>query len=233
MAIKDCGRGHMYDSSIYASCPYCGGGQAVIDFNQAPMGAPMGVPVGAAGETQAPMGYGVAPNMGMGPMGTPTAEAGVTLPPEGWGPKREEVKVEDAGETQSIVGMKMGVEPVVGWLVCIEGNSKGSDFKLYSKINTIGRSEKMDVRIKNDSTVTNDVHARLAYDPKYNNYNFIPGNNSNNIYVNDNPVYSPVRLNAYDVLEIGQTKLIFVPLCTERFSWDAGLQKESSANGTI
>ena len=224
MAIKECGRGHMYDTNLYAACPYCGGGQAVIDFNQ----APASVPVGAAGETRAPAGYGA----GLSPMGSAVADAGHTMPPVGWNAPTE-TKTTDSGETQSIVGMKMGVEPVVGWLVCIEGKNKGTDFRLYSKINTIGRGEKMDVRIKNDPTVTTDVHARLAYDPKHNNYNFIPANNSNNIYINDEPVYAPVRLSAYDVLEIGQTKLIFVPLCTERFSWEAGLKKEGSANGTV
>ena len=236
MAIKECGRGHMYDTSLYASCPYCGGGQAVIDFGQ-PAG---GVPVGAPGETQAPMGYapapgfGAAPMQGMGPIpgaGQAVADVGHTMPPAGWGGS-EPKKATDDQETKSIVGMHLGVEPVVGWLVCIDGKNKGTDYRLYSKINTIGRGEKMDVRIKNDPTVTQDVHARLAYDPKHNNYNLIPGNNSNNIYLNDEPVYSPTRLNAYDVLEIGQTELIFVPLCTGRFTWDKGLQNgEETSNG--
>ena len=40
--------------------------------------------------------------------------------------------------------------------------------------------------------------------------------------VNDSPepVMMTVRLKAYDVLTIGSTKLMFVPLCGEQFSWD-------------
>jgi hypothetical protein len=243
MAIKECGRGHMYDTNMYASCPYCNGGQQFVDFNQpqAPMG---GVPVGAAGATQAPMGYNPAPYQGgfaPDPVVAPTMPVsvdagGVTMPPLGWQAGGDSQKVTDDNKTMPVVkvqDVKSDMGPVVGWLVCVEGKSKGTDYRLYSKINTIGRGEKMDVRIKEDLTVTKDVHARLAYDTKRNEYTFIPGNNANNIYVNDDPVYMPVRLNAYDVIVVGESVLIFIPLCTGKFTWEKGLQKEDTANGTI
>ena len=206
MAIKECGRGHMYDANLHASCPYCISGQALIDFSRP------GVPVGSAGETRAPVGYQPNPI----PMGTAAVDAGRTMPPVNWNVPEEKTAV--AGE------------PVVGWLVCLDGQAKGRDYRLYSKINTIGRGETADIPL-DDPTVVSGVHAGLAYDPKHNNFNFIPGNNANNIYINDEPVYAPVCLQAYDVLEIGRTRLVFVPLCGGRFSWETGLTKEDIANG--
>lgn len=30
----------------------------------------------------------------------------------------------------------------------------------------------------------------------------------------------PVEVHSYDIIKIGTTKLMFVPLCGERFNWD-------------
>ena len=63
-------------------------------------------------------------------------------------------------------------------------------------------------------------HARLAYDPRHNSYQLIPGDSTNNIYLNDIPVYAPAVLAAYDVVELGQSKFVFLPLCGDRFQWE-------------
>ena len=110
----------------------------------------------------------------------------------------------------------MDVDPVVGWLVCIEGPSRGKDFKIYGKNNTIGRSEKMDICIKGDQTISRENHARLAYDEKHNNFHLIPAESTNNIYIS---VYIPTMLSAYDCIEFGDTKLLFVPFCSDKFMW--------------
>ena len=39
------------------------------------------------------------------------------------------------------------MHPVVGWLVCIEGPSKGKDYRMIAEKNFIGRSPEMDIRI--------------------------------------------------------------------------------------
>ncbi len=88
----------------------------------------------------------------------------------------------------------MEFESIVGWLVCIDGADKGKDYRLYGKNNTIGRSENMDVYIKNDPTISRENHARLAYDRKHNNFHLIPADTMNNIYVNEEPIYVPVML---------------------------------------
>ena len=37
------------------------------------------------------------------------------------------------------------MDPVTGWLVCIEGPSKGRDYKIMTEKNFLGRSETMDI----------------------------------------------------------------------------------------
>lgn len=132
----------------------------------------------------------------------------------------------DTGKTVGVFQKRMNFEPVVGWLVCVEGPEKGKDFKIYGRNNTVGRSEKMDICIKGDPTISRENHARLAYDEKHNAFHLIPAESTNAIYLNDEPVYVPTKLEKYDVVEFGDCKLIFVPFCNDHFTWKTGLKKE-------
>jgi len=112
------------------------------------------------------------------------------------------------------------VEPVVGWIVCIKGQEKGRDYHIYARINTIGRSEDMDICLSHDMTVSQtNIHARIAYDPRHNSFQLIPGESINNIYLNDEAVYVPTKLSAYDRIEIGESMFSFIPFCSDRFTW--------------
>ena len=113
----------------------------------------------------------------------------------------------------------MKMEPVVGWFVCIEGAEKGKDYRILAKNNSIGRSEKMDICIKKDDTISRENHAKIAYDEKHNTFHLIPGDSANNIYIGEDPVYVPTKLQAKDVVELGETKLMFVPFCNDDFTW--------------
>lgn len=220
MAATECGNGHIYDSQLYSSCPYCNSNQSMIDFTNTPVNNP---------NVTAPLGGGF--NGGTNDIYNPpkqdpgtTYDIGVTMPIGG--PLGGEVpsrRVDDEQKTEAISNITLGFDPVVGWLVCLEGKNPGADYKLYSKINTIGRSERMDVNIKGDNTISKENHARLAYSPKSNTFRLIPAENANNICINDEEVYTATIIKGYDILEIGQTKLLFLPLCSERFSWENGL----------
>jgi pSer/pThr/pTyr-binding forkhead associated (FHA) protein len=153
------------------------------------------------------------------------SEIGATVAPEAYRKKEEPKEEEDVGKTVGVFKKSMNLEPVVGWLVCIDGTEKGKDFRVWAKNNTIGRSEKMDVCIKGDATISRENHARLAYDEKHNKFHLIPAESTNNIYLNDEPIYVPSVLEAYDVIELGESRFIFVPLCNDRFDWKDGLKK--------
>ena len=162
----------------------------------------------------------------------PPNEIGATVAPAAYRKKEEEKKKEeeDTGKTVAVFrkNAKVGedTDPVCGWLVCIEGKSKGKDFRIYGRNNTIGRDEKMDICIKDDPAISREKHARLAYDVKHNAFSLIPAEAANSPYVNDEPVYVPTKLEAYDVIELGESKFIFVPFCCDRFTW-----QESNVKG--
>lgn len=197
MAIQECVNGHLYDTDQYASCPYCQGDGNRINFGSAEIGRTVGV--------------------------APGAEVGATVAPMGYAKQQDR---SDTGKTVGVFQKKMSFEPVVGWLVCIDGPEKGKDYKIYGRNNTVGRSEKMDICIKGDTTISRENHARLAYDEKHNAFHLIPAESTNTIYLNDEPVYVPAKLNDYDVIEFGDCKLVFTPFCNERFTWKTGLKQD-------
>ena len=110
--------------------------------------------------------------------------------------------------------------PVVGWLVCIDGPSKGRDYRIHSQNNFIGRSRSMDICIEGDNTISSERSAVLSYDDMNRIFYFAPGQSLNLVRLNGNALMMPMELHAYDELTIGKTKLLFVPLCGERFDWN-------------
>ena len=199
---RTCSAGHVYDADQFPSCPYCNRNTRAIQFGAT--AAPAGY-----GATTAPAGYSAAP-------AERDDTIGQTVMPEAI---RRRMEQERDNRTVGEFKRKLGYEPVVGWLVCVEGPEVGKDYRLFGRINSIGRAEGNDVVLAQEHTVSQKNHVRLAYDAKHNNFQLIPGEGTNVTYLNDEPLYVPQKLNAYDVLEMGDTKLIFVPLCNERFHW--------------
>jgi hypothetical protein len=39
------------------------------------------------------------------------------------------------------------------------------------------------------------------------------------VYLNDEEVLTPVEVAPYDRIELGETVLLFIPFCGERFTW--------------
>lgn len=206
MAIAECSNGHLYDTNLYASCPYCRGGSTMIDFDQ-------------PGKTAAPDGFGPASHQAPAYNQTVAIsgeeDMGKTVAPEGYIRKTAE-----ENKTVAAFRKQYDLDPVVGWLVCVAGADKGKSYELYARINSIGRSGGNDVCISGDATISRERHARLAYDARHNNYQLIPGESTNNIYLNDQPVYVPTGLEAYDLVELGESKFLFLPLCGDRFRWE-------------
>ena len=123
------------------------------------------------------------------------------------------------GATIGIVRKKLNIDPVVGWLVCIEGSEQGRDYRVRSEKNFIGRSEKMDICIRGDDTISRERHAAVSFNPRKCTFRLQPGEGRGLVYLNDEEVDFPTELSAYDIIELGQTKLMFVPFCGESFQW--------------
>ncbi|MBE6924429.1 MAG: FHA domain-containing protein [Ruminococcaceae bacterium] len=111
------------------------------------------------------------------------------------------------------------IQPVAGWLVCVDGPEKGQDYRIHEQNNYIGRSEKMDIRIAGDPTVSAERHAIIAYDPQSKEFFFGPMSGASIIRRNGKAVLGTEALEKGDQLQIGKCTFLFVPLCGEDFQW--------------
>lgn len=211
MTLVKCPNGHYYDASRFGNnCPHCGmSGAASIGADQTTV--PLNIP-----DAPQPANTVTEPLTASQPVvSQPVASqpANVTVP-----------IVSDDDRTLPVTadmldGMAEKPAPVVGWLVCTDGVNKGTDYRLHQGRNFIGRSPEMDVCILGDNTVSRSSHAIVVYDPRSNVYLAQPGSSKELFYVNDKLVLNPVELKTMDLLNIGDTKLMFVPLCGEQFHW--------------
>lgn len=126
----------------------------------------------------------------------------------------------DRGKTVGMIKKKIGIDPVVGFLVCIAGPHRGADYKLVSGRNFIGRAAAMDIALADDDTVSRESHALVTYDVKHNRFSLSPGQGRGITYCNDEQVEMVRPLKAYDIIEVGKSQLIFLPLCGEKFQWN-------------
>ena len=111
------------------------------------------------------------------------------------------------------------VDPVVGWLVCMGGPDRGRDFRLHAEKNFIGRSPTMDVCIPSDDSISRERHGVVIFDPKKQIFWLLPGDASGLVYLNGEVVHSPAQLQQDDVVELGQSKLVLIPFCGDKYSW--------------
>lgn len=132
----------------------------------------------------------------------------------------------DRGKTVAVIKKKIGIDPAVGFFVCISGPHRGADFKLCAGRNFIGRAAAMDVALADDDTVSRESHALVSYDSKHNKFTLSPGQGRGITYLNDEQVEVARELSAYDIVEVGNSRLLFLPLCGDRFQWEKEKEEE-------
>ena len=111
-------------------------------------------------------------------------------------------------------------DPVVGWLVIIDGPGKGLFARVGNGQNMIGRSPECRIRLDfGDDEISRSNSAIVTYDPRGRRYYVQQGSGTNLIYLNDAPVLAPTELRDRSELLIGSTRLRFVALCGDDFSW--------------
>ena len=110
--------------------------------------------------------------------------------------------------------------PCVGWLVCIGGDHIGRDFRLFEGRNTIGRSESNGIALRGDKSVSKEPQAIVAYEPKNNKFFAVPGTSRSLAYVNGQVLLGMTEIHKNDIIELGKAKLMLIPCCDEKFSWN-------------
>jgi hypothetical protein len=113
-----------------------------------------------------------------------------------------------------------GIDPVVGWLIAVNGPDKGRDYRIRSERNAIGRSKDMQICIAGDDLISRERHAVITFAPQRNEFYLSPGDGRGLVYLKGEPVLGAEKLTAYDEILIGKTKLLFVPFCGDKFKWE-------------
>ena len=191
--MQQCVNGHFYDETRFYECPYCGGTNG--------MNGVSGVD-GQINKTVAGPSAGNA-NIGKTVAG-PVSGASM-----------------DTGKTVAIsrAHKNITVDPVCGFLICIEGPDKGKDFRIIGGRNFIGRGDDSDIKLSGDQTVSRSGHAVVTYDSKHMDFSVSAGQSHGLTYLNGERVDVTNSLNAYDKIEVGETVLMFLPFCGENFRW--------------
>ncbi len=113
--------------------------------------------------------------------------------------------------------------PTAGWLVIVDGPGRGRDFRLIQGENRIGRDRNMEVCLdfgdRSDATVSRETHALVVYDIHANVFFIERGRSRNLPLLNNQIIRRDQNLAARDIIQVGQTRLLFVPLCDEQFQW--------------
>ncbi len=130
----------------------------------------------------------------------------------------EKERKRETGRTIGYFSTSGGTEPPVGYLICVEGDNYGIGFPLKSGNNSLGRASSMDVVIM-DAQVSREKQAFVMYEPHRREFFVRPGDGSGLCYLNDELVMEPKKMEAYDRIQLGNTKLMLIPVCGERFSW--------------
>ncbi|MBE6705333.1 MAG: FHA domain-containing protein [Ruminococcaceae bacterium] len=198
--MQQCPNGHLYDDAKNSSCPYC---------NASPDPMMSTMPVGGI-DSMPPVGMVMEDGM------TPTEAIG--SPAGGGFPITEPL---DPGfrKTEPIYKNEKDIVPITGWLVCLEGEKRGEDFKIRGEQTTIGRGPENAIQLDFDDKISMGANAIIAYDRRNNKFFIYQKENRNNIYVNNSLLLVPVEIHDYDVIEIGETKMLFRSFCNDQFVW--------------
>jgi hypothetical protein len=209
-----CPEGHFYDPAKHPGCPWCalpadtGGMEQKTRPVMMPPPLPGGSSGGFAGPPLPPL---PPPPPGFAPPPVPSQSGPIPMP--SGPPPGATVRVGAGART-------LKTEPVVGWLVCLEGPDRGKDYRLHNEKNYIGRAPVNDIVVESDNTVSRERHGLVIFDPKKHIFWALPGDAAGLVYLNGEIVNSPTEMHGDDVLEIGKTKLVLIAFCGPKYKWE-------------
>lgn len=235
MAITTCPNGHRYDSDTNRTCPYCNSAQSDSNFNWSemdvtstsktePIGGFGGGGGGYSGATEPINTYGGnfgSRNKGGGGADVigATVAIDVTGQDIGGGTGRRQTEDDTASAYNQA---EYQHQPVVGWLVCIEGPDKGKDFCLHGAKSTVGRRKDSSVILSDPKISRKGFPALIVYDDRKSHQFYLASGDAaseNNVELGGNMLLGQSVINPYDEIRIEDTVLVFVPFCGDEFYW--------------
>jgi len=222
-----CPEGHFYNANKFEECPICNPDAILSPKNEALL--PPELP-----KTEALLSPELPETATIPPPDPPKTE---TLPNQSL--QEELNEVDDHTDTDDLKTMAVwttpgGNEPVVGWLVCVKGEYIGRGFNIKAGNNFIGRSVEMDIRLDQEMKVARNKHCIISYEPENQEFFLQQGDSRSLTYLNGEVVMTPKKMEARDIMKIGDAEFIFVPLCVDGFSWETFLQnREDDKSGAM
>ena len=128
----------------------------------------------------------------------------------------------DPNATVSLTESDMDFIPRVharAFLVCIDGPMTGASFVFQEKKAIIGRQKNYEIALFRDNSVSRSPHAILSYDKDSIRYTVACGDADKRVMVNGAFISGETELKLYDVIGIGQSRLMFIPVCSDKFAW--------------
>jgi hypothetical protein len=193
VADKRCENGHFIDEA-WDICPYC--------------------PVEHPAEPEIPV---VRPTRAAA-VQEPPRTAPPPAPPRRDPPPQQPPPMERTVAVQKIDASGLATRYVVGWLVGLNGSSRGESFPVRIGRNVLGRDRRSDIVVNDDQASSH--HADLVFRPEERRYILMDHNSTNGTYVNEAEIEPRRDLAAKDIIRIGSHKFLFMPLCHEGFYWD-------------
>lgn len=131
--------------------------------------------------------------------------------------RREYEDDSDIAKTVGYFDEAFETRPVAGWLVAVSGQMKGKSYEIYTGRNFAGTYDDMDIPLTYDRKICGENHFSIIYDPKSISFFAVAG--AGGIFVNSKPVIRQQKLKYGDVLQAGDTEMIFIPFCRKGRAW--------------
>jgi hypothetical protein len=203
LADKRCDNGHFIDEA-WDLCPYCPQDEAEPEI---PVVRPRAVDPSPAARP-APSGANDSGLKAAAPHTSPRATSGAMLA----------IQPPPMERTVAAAQLNAMKRYVVGWLVGLNGHSRGESFPVRMGRNVIGRDKRSDIVIQDEQASAH--HADLVFRPEERRFILMDHNSTNGTYVNDHEIEPRRDLAPKDIIRIGNQKFLFTPLCHDGFFWD-------------
>ncbi len=226
MNMQMCNNGHFYDADVHAECPAC---NRQVEENMFPRtgivtdfpstGSYMAKQI-VPQENSYPKTTAVS-NASQeypktSPVGGMSTEFPKTAPVEATGSIPKTAPVGGVRQTPSFTGWN----PILGWLVCIQGGKQGKDFRLTQETNYIGRAASNDICLDFDEAISRDTTITITYVKQSRVFRLNSEQSRNPVLVNGVPVMTELYLRDKDVISVGSTQLKLVCFCDASFVWE-------------
>jgi FHA domain len=209
VADKRCDNGHFIDES-WDICPYCPNDAAEPEI---PVVRPRSMEVAVAAPSPSPAAAAAVREPSIRPV---TASRPAPVP----APALQVVAAGPSSQPERTVAASRGdlKRYVVGWLVGINGSTRGESYPVRMGRNVIGRDKRSDIVVNDDQASSH--HADLVFRPEERRFILMDHNSTNGTYVNEAEIEPRRDLAGKDVVRIGSHRFLFMPLCHDGFHWD-------------